>query len=142
MAALASGQMVLERVMRWQAVAFFVTMIIGAAAYDKQFIQWILVALGIRWNVTPEMAMRFPIYLTLGNAVLALWVALNLREPQRPACIIVHEPNNLAADFCDWSMDRSCPVGLRSHSCWNVLRQRCAAFPDRGQQLLPLHRGA
>ena len=75
---------VLERVMRWQAVAFFLTMIIGAAAYDKQFIQWILVALGIRWNVTPEMAMRLPIYLTLGNAVVAFWVALNLREPNDP----------------------------------------------------------
>jgi MFS family permease len=75
---------VLERVMRWQAVAFFVTMIIGAATYDEQFIEWILVALGIRWNVTPEMAMRFPIYLTLGNAVVALWVALNLRESREP----------------------------------------------------------
>jgi MFS family permease len=76
--------MVLERVMRWQAVAFFVTMIIGAAAYDERFIQSILAGLGIRWNVTSEMAMRFPIYLTLGNAVLALWAALNLREPLDP----------------------------------------------------------
>jgi MFS family permease len=75
---------VLERVMRWQAVAFFVTMIIGAAVYDERFIQSILVVFGIRWNLTPEMAMRFPIYLTLANAVLALWAALNLREPSDP----------------------------------------------------------
>jgi MFS family permease len=71
---------VLERVMRWQAVAFFTTMIIGAAAYDERFIQSILAAFGIHRAVTPEMAMRFPIYLTLGNAMLALWAALNLRE--------------------------------------------------------------
>jgi MFS family permease len=75
---------VLERLMRWQAVAFFVTMIIGAAVYDERFIQSILVVFGIRWNVTPEMAMRFPIYLTLTNGGLALWAALNLREPSDP----------------------------------------------------------
>lgn len=70
--------------MRWQAIAFFVTMIVGAAVYDESFVQTILTALGIRWSVTPEMAMRFPIYLTLGNAVLALWAALNLRESRAP----------------------------------------------------------
>ncbi len=75
---------VLERLMRWQAVAFFVTMIVGAAAYDERFVQTLLAALGIRWNVTPEMAMRFPIYLTLANAVFALLAALNLREPRDP----------------------------------------------------------
>lgn len=75
---------VLERVMRWQSVAFFLTMIIGAAAYDERFVQSILFACGIHWKVAPELAMRFPIYLTLGNAVLALWAALNLREPRDP----------------------------------------------------------
>ena len=75
---------VLERVMRWQAVGFFITMIIGAAAYDERFIQSVLEVLGVRWNVTSEMAMRFPIYLTLANAVLALCVALQMREPSDP----------------------------------------------------------
>jgi MFS family permease len=75
---------VLESLMRWQAVAFFITMIVGAAAYDERFIQSMLVALGIHWNVTPEMAMRLPIYLTLGNALLALWAALSLREAHDP----------------------------------------------------------
>lgn len=72
---------VLERLMRWQAVAFFVTMMAGAAAYDARFMQWIFDTLGVRWAVTQEIAMRFPIYLTLGNAVLALLATLNFREP-------------------------------------------------------------
>ena len=124
---------VLERVMRWQAVAFFLTMIIGAAAYDKQFIQWILVALGIRWNVTPEMAMRLPIYLTLGNAVVALWVALNLRESRT-----THD-TSASTNQTTWRLTfetgrwiAHAPIGLWRHSCWNVFRQRCPAFPDHG----------
>ena len=72
---------VLERLMRWQAVAFFFTMMAGAAAYDARFIQWIFDALGVPWVVTQDMAMRFPIYLTLGNAVLALLATMNFREP-------------------------------------------------------------
>ncbi len=74
---------VLERLMRWQAVAFFVTMMAGAAAYDASFIQWIFDALGMPWVVTQDMAMRFPIYLTLGNAVLALLATINLHEPAK-----------------------------------------------------------
>ncbi|HEY5744232.1 MAG TPA: MFS transporter [Terrimicrobiaceae bacterium] len=75
---------VLEGLMRWQSVAFFATMLIGAAVYDAALVQRGLNALRLPWTVTPETTMRFPIYLTLGNAVLALLVALNLREPQRP----------------------------------------------------------
>src|SRR5262245_40377312 len=44
---------VLESVMRWQAAAFFITMIVGAALYDERFIQSILTGFGIHWNVTP-----------------------------------------------------------------------------------------
>ncbi|HEU4678630.1 MAG TPA: MFS transporter [Terrimicrobiaceae bacterium] len=82
---------VLERLMRWQAVAFFVTMMAGAAAYDANFVQGVCHALGLPWKVTPEMSMRFPIYLTLGNAVLALLATLNLREPgkRRTAAVSV-----------------------------------------------------
>jgi hypothetical protein len=73
----------LGALMRWQAVAFFVTMMAGAAVYDASFVQWILNALNVPWTVSPDMALRFPIYLTLGNAVLALLATINLREPER-----------------------------------------------------------
>jgi MFS family permease len=72
---------VLERLMRWQAVAFFITMMLGAAVYDARFVQGVLDGLGLPWRVTQEETMRFPIYLTLGNGLLALLATLNLREP-------------------------------------------------------------
>jgi len=73
---------VLERLMRWQSVAFFITMMIGATVYDAGFVQRVFNGLGLPWKVTQEITMRFPIYLTLGNAVLALLATLNLREPE------------------------------------------------------------
>jgi MFS family permease len=72
---------VLERLMRWQATAFLIAMMLGAIVYDARFVQSVLDRLGLPWKVTQEVTMRFPIYLTLGNAVLALLATLNLREP-------------------------------------------------------------
>jgi MFS family permease len=72
---------VLEKLMRWQSAAFFAAMMLGAAFYDAGFVQSALNRFGIENPVTQEMTMRFPIYLTLINAVLALIVTLNLREP-------------------------------------------------------------
>lgn len=72
---------VLARVMRWQSAGFFAAMLLGAAAFDVGFVQRALEFLRLPWSVTAQMTAIFPIYLTLGNAVLALAVALNLREP-------------------------------------------------------------
>ena len=72
---------VLERLMRWQAAAFLIAMMLGATVYDARFVQSVLDGLRLPWKVTQEVTMRFPIYLTLGNAVLALLATLNLREP-------------------------------------------------------------
>src|SRR4029077_12024960 len=60
---------VLERLMRWQAAAFFLTMMLGAAVYDPRPAQAVLDALGLPWKASREVTMRFPLYLTLGNAV-------------------------------------------------------------------------
>ena len=72
---------VLERLMRWQAAAFFLTMMLGAAVYDPRPAQAVLDALGLPWKASGEVTMRFPLYLTLGNAVLALLASLSFREP-------------------------------------------------------------
>jgi MFS family permease len=72
---------VLDRVMRWQSVAFFATMMLGAAVYDETFINRITGFLGVPWQVSRDTAMRLPIILTLVNAVLALFVTLSFREP-------------------------------------------------------------
>ena len=66
---------VLERLMRWQSGGFFVAMLVGGAVYDAHFWQW----LGL--PLAQETTMRFPIYLTLANAVLCLLVTLRMREP-------------------------------------------------------------
>lgn len=66
---------VLERLMRWQSGGFFVAMLLGGAVYDAHLWQW----LGI--PLSQETTMRFPIYLTLLNAVLCLLVTLKMREP-------------------------------------------------------------
>ena len=66
---------VLERLMGWHSGGFFVAMLLGGAVYDAHTWQW----LGIPF--TQETTMRFPIYLTLLNAVLCLLVTLRLREP-------------------------------------------------------------
>jgi len=66
---------VLERTMRWQSGGFFVAMLLGGAVYDARTFQW----LGL--PLSQETTMRFPIYLTLLNAVLCLLVTLRLHEP-------------------------------------------------------------
>jgi hypothetical protein len=72
---------VLERLMRWQSAAFFGAMMLGAAVYDARLVQRVVDFLGVAWTATPEVTLRFPVYLTLANAVLALLVTLRMREP-------------------------------------------------------------
>ncbi len=64
--------------MRWQSAAFFVTMLLGALAYDPKTMEWIF---GSSIFLSSATAIRMPLYLTLANAVLALVVALAMREP-------------------------------------------------------------
>ena len=66
---------VLERLMRWQSGGFFFAMLLGGAVYDTHAWQW----LGL--PLAHETTMRFPIYLTLLNAVLCLGVTLRMQEP-------------------------------------------------------------
>lgn len=76
---------VLARVMKWQSVAFFITMMLGAAVYDESFLARVTAALGLDWKIPKDLAMRLPIFLTLGNAILTLGVTLNFREPPASA---------------------------------------------------------
>lgn len=70
---------VLARVMRWQAAGFFVTMLLGAVLYDASLVGKFFTTLGLP---APENTLRWPLYLTLGNALLALTVALGFCEPE------------------------------------------------------------
>lgn len=73
---------VLARLMRWQSAAFFVAMLLGAALYDPALVQRTLRFVGWHAHITRETTMRWPLYLTLGNALLAFFVTLELREPR------------------------------------------------------------
>jgi hypothetical protein len=75
---------VLERLMRWQSAGFFGAMMLGAAVYDARMVQRVVDFLGLAWKATPDVTMRFPVYLTLGNAVLALLVTLRMQETSAP----------------------------------------------------------
>ncbi len=72
---------VLSRLMRWQSAAFFVTMLVGATVYDSRTLQAAAGSIGldVSW-LTPEMTARFPVYLTLLNAIAAFWVVLGMSE--------------------------------------------------------------
>ncbi len=90
---------VLERVMRWQSVAFFVTMIIGAAAYDERFVQSILFALrdSLEGGARNGDAVSDLSY-TWQRGARSLGRAQSARTA-RSARVARLEPNNMADDF-------------------------------------------
>jgi len=72
---------VLTSLMRWQAVGFFLAMLVGAAVFDATLVQALVTFFGWGIAVSPTDTLRFPLYLTLANACLVLVIALNLSEP-------------------------------------------------------------
>lgn len=72
---------VLARLARWQSAAFFVAMMAGAAVYDPAIVERVLHFVGSTATVSRETTMRWPLYLTLGNAVVAFLAVTRMREP-------------------------------------------------------------
>lgn len=72
---------VLTRLMMLSSLAFVGAMLLGAAVYDVNLVNRVLAALGIETVLAKETVIRFPVYLTLLNAVLATVVALRMRDP-------------------------------------------------------------
>ena len=71
---------VLEKQMRMQSMAYIVAMSLGAAVYDPALMQRVLNALGINIQLTQEITLRFPLYLTLMMAVMTLITTLRIQE--------------------------------------------------------------
>lgn len=71
---------VLELVMRFQAIGFMVAMSLGAAVYDPVLMNRIIGGLGVDWEITRDMTLRLPIYLTLIMALLASATTLRMKE--------------------------------------------------------------
>jgi len=72
---------VLGSLMRMQSVAFFFTMIIGALIYDPEWVGKAATYLGFEGDITQAMTIRWPLYLTLINAFIALSAALSMSDP-------------------------------------------------------------
>src|SRR5277367_3081223 len=82
---------VLDQVMRWQGVGMVIAMLVGGAVYDPVFVGRLLSGLGANIHLTQGTTLRFPIYLNLISALLALWMALGLREPAVRATHVASE---------------------------------------------------
>jgi MFS family permease len=73
--------LVLDQVMRWQGVGMVIAMLVGGAVYDPAFVNRFFSFFGLDTHFTQGTTLRFPIYLNLITALLTLWIALGLREP-------------------------------------------------------------
>jgi len=73
---------ILARLMRWQSACYLLVVLAGGALYDARFLQQLADAIGLPWTFHAQTTMRFPLYLTLANALAALVVTLQMRETQ------------------------------------------------------------
>lgn len=71
---------VLEKQMRMQSIAYIVAMSVGAAVYDPALMQRVLNAVGLNIQLTQQITLRFPLYLTLVFAVMTLITTLRMQE--------------------------------------------------------------
>ena len=74
--------LVLDQVMRWQSVGMVIAMLVGGASYDPVFMNRLTAAAGFSLHLDQRITLRFPIYLNLVMALLALVVVLGFREPR------------------------------------------------------------
>lgn len=80
---------VLERVQRDTSLAFFFAMMTGAAVYDPQMINAVLVFLNMPYQVEAVQLIKLPILLTFISALVVLWMALRMKEPPLKARLSV-----------------------------------------------------
>jgi len=71
---------VLEKQMRMQSIAYIGAMSVGAAVYDPALMQRALDAVGLNIQLTQQVTLRFPLYLTLVFAVMTLITTLRMQE--------------------------------------------------------------
>ncbi len=72
---------VLDLQMRIKSAGFVVAMTIGALVYDPEIINQLLLLMGSDCQISQQVSMRFPVYLTLVLAVLLFFTTLRMREP-------------------------------------------------------------
>ena len=72
---------VLEMQMRAQSMTSIVAMSLGAALYDQALVNRVLGWFGVAGGVSQQMSMRYPIYLTLVVAFLAVLATTRMHDP-------------------------------------------------------------
>jgi len=72
---------VLDIQMRVQNIAYMVTMTLGAVVYAPDTVNRVLNWFGLQADLSQQVTMRFPIYLTLGLGILALVTTLGMKDP-------------------------------------------------------------
>lgn len=72
---------VLEMQMRAQSMAYIIAMSLGAALYDQALVNRVLGWFGVAGGVSQQMSMRYPIYLTLVVAFLAVLATTRMHDP-------------------------------------------------------------
>jgi len=85
--------LVLDQVLRWQAVGFVVAMVVGGAVYDPALLNRVFGT-----HLTQGTTLRFPLYLNLLSALATLVVALGMQEPARVTRLAGLPPPVNAAD--------------------------------------------
>ena len=71
---------VLEVLVRFQSIGFILAMSVGAAVYDPRLMNTVFGFFGADIQVTQDMTMRYPLYLTLILGVLAAVTTLQLED--------------------------------------------------------------
>lgn len=72
---------VLDIQMRVQNMAYIFTMTLGAMVYAPGTVNRVLHWFGLQTDLSQQVTMRFPIYLTLGLGILALMTTLGMKDP-------------------------------------------------------------
>lgn len=72
---------VLDIQMRVRNFSYMITMTLGAMMYDPGTVNKILHWMGLETNLSQQVTMRFPIYLTLGLGILSLICTLGMKDP-------------------------------------------------------------
>lgn len=80
---------VLDIQMRVQNMAYIFTMTLGALVYAPGTVNRVLHWFGLQTDLSQQVTMRFPIYLTLGLGILALITTLGMQDPA------IHKNSNI-----------------------------------------------
>jgi MFS family permease len=76
---------VIEAQMRMQSMAYIGAMSLGAAVYDPILMQRFMNLLGLQVNLTQDITLRFPLYLSFIMAILTLLATMRMQEDNSPS---------------------------------------------------------